>query len=71
MFVACIGCFGLFAEIKKGSRTSIQATLSLDFFHKNVAYLILCQLTKFQDQTYFPYQDIKQHVFLNSCLANW
>ena len=29
------------------------------------------QLTKFQYQTYFPSQEIKHNVFLNSCLDNW
>ena len=28
------------------------------------------QLTKFQYQTYFPSQEIKHNVFLNSCLDN-
>ena len=35
----------------------------LDFFHKNIPYLILYQLTMFQYQTYFSSQDIKQYVF--------
>ena len=39
------------------------------FFHKNVTYLILYQLTKFQYQT-FPSQYIKQDIFLNSCFVN-
>ena len=41
------------------------------FLQKNVPYWKPHQLATFQWQTYFPSQDIKQYVFLNSCLANW
>ena len=39
-------------------------------FPYNVPYLILYQLTKFQYQSHFLSQDIKQDVFLNSFIAN-
>ena len=41
------------------------------FCHKNVTYfLILCLLTNFQCNTFFPSQDIKQNVLLSSYLDN-
>ena len=43
----------------------------LRFFHKNISYLILYQLTKFQCHTFFPSQDIKQNALLNSYFGNW
>ena len=57
-FLAWSGCFGIFTKIKKGSGTSFPCAFSAYFFHKNVSYLILYQLTKFQYQIYFPSQDI-------------
>ena len=41
-------CFGLFSKIKKKSGTSFSCKFSTWFSHKNVPYLILDQLTKFQ-----------------------
>ena len=38
------------------------------FFHKNVLYLMLSQLTRFQCHTLFSSQDVKQNVLLNSYL---
>ena len=32
------------------------------FVHKNVPYLIICQMTEFQCHTFFPCQGIKQNV---------
>ena len=47
-------------KLKKESGTSFWCMFSTYFFHKNVPYLILYQLTQFQYRTYFPSQDIKQ-----------
>ena len=60
-----------FTKIKKWSRTNILGEFSAYYFRKNVLYLILYQLTKFQCQIYSPSEDIKQYLFLYSCLANW
>ena len=70
-FLACNGCFGLFSKIKKGSGASFWCTFSAWFFHKNVPYLILYQWPKFQHDTFFPSQDIKQNVLLSSYLDSW
>ena len=59
-------CFGLFTKIKKGSGISLWASFCAWFFHKNVPYLMLYQLTKFQCHIFFPSQDIKQNVLLSS-----
>ena len=37
-FLACIGCFVLFTNIKKGYGTSFQCRFYVYFFHKNVSY---------------------------------
>ena len=58
-FLACSGCFGLFAKIKKGSEISVWCTFSVQFFHKNVPFIILYQWTKFQCHTFFLFQDDK------------
>ena len=69
-FLACIGCFGLFTKIKEGSGTSFWNTFSACFFHKNVPYLILYQLTKFQchiSMSYFSFSvllEISSKMFL-------
>ena len=60
-FLACNGCFQLFAKIKRGLGLAFGAHFPGDFFHKNVSYLMLHQLTKFQCHTFFPSQDIKQN----------
>lgn len=62
-------CFWLLTKIKKGFGTSFWYAFSSDFSHKNALHLIHYQLTKFQYQTYFPSQHIKQDVILNSCIA--
>ena len=41
------------------------------FFYKNVLYLILYQLTKFQRHNFFLSQDFKQNVLSSSYLDNW
>ena len=61
-----------------GYLPKLQRGLGLDFgahffymiFHKNVLYLILYQLTRFQCHAFFPSQDIKQNVLLSSYLDN-
>ena len=68
-FLPCIGCFELFTKIKKESGTSFRYTFSAYFLDESSPYLILYQLTKFQYQTYFLSQHIKQYVILNSCIA--
>ena len=69
-FLACNGCFGLFTKIKKGSWTGFWCIISAWFFHKNVPYLILYQLTKFQCQIFFLSSNIKQNELLSSYLDN-
>ena len=44
---------------------------SAHLLHICFSYLVLYQLIKFQYQTYFLSQDIKQNVFWNFCFANW
>ena len=63
--------FGLLTKIKKGSGTSVWCTNSGWFFHKNVSYLILYQWPKFQHDTFFLSQDIKQNVLLSSYVDIW
>ena len=70
-FLVCIGCLKLFIKTKKGSGTCFWCAYSAYFFHKNGPYVMLDKMTKFQYQTYFPSQDVKQYMFLNSCIANW
>ena len=70
-FLACNGCFGLFSKIIKGSGTSFWCAFSAWFSHKNVPYLILYKLTKFQYHTFFPSQDIKRIVLLSSYFYKW
>ena len=53
------------SKLKRGVST-FWCTFSAYFFHINVPYLIPYQLTKFQYQTRFPSQNIKQYIFLNS-----
>ena len=65
-FLACSGCFGLFSKIKKESGASFWCTFSALFFHKDVHYLILYQLTKFKCRTLFLSQNIKQNMLLSS-----
>ena len=62
--------FGLFTKIKKGPGTGFWCIISAWFFHKNVPYLILYQLRKFQCHILFPSRDIKQIVLLSSYLDN-
>ena len=59
---------------KKESGISIWCIFSAYFFHKDVPYLILYHLTKFQYQNYFSSKDIKQYVFkflLNQLKESW
>ena len=70
-FLACNCCFGLFSKIKKGSGTNFWRLVSALFFHKNVPYLMLCKMIKFQCHTFFSSQDIKQNVLLSSYLDRW
>ena len=44
-FLACNSCFGLFNKIKKGFGINFWCTFSAWFFHKNVPYLIIYQLS--------------------------
>ena len=56
------------ARLKMGLRLPFGAHFLHDFFKKNVPYVILNQLTKFQCHILFLSQDIKQNVLLNSYL---
>ena len=70
-FPACNVCFGLFSKIKNGSGANFWCTFSAWFFHKHVLYLILYQWKKFQCDTLFLSQDIKQNKLLISYLDKW
>ena len=57
--ISCIhsGCFWFLTKIRKRSWTNFWCTFSAWFFHKNVHYLILVQLTKLQCHTnLFPFK---------------
>ena len=71
-FTPCFVCFELFTKIKKGLRLVFSAHFLHTFTHKNNPYSILFRSTKFQYQTHFPSQDIKQNVskFLFSQLTS-
>ena len=53
-------------KFKRGLGLAFWAYFLHVFFHEDFPYLIFYQLTK----KHFPSEDIKQNVFLNSCLAN-
>ena len=54
----------------KGSGSSFWCIFSVCFFHKSVPYLMLYQLRRFQCQTFFPSQGIKENMLLRSYLDN-
>ena len=56
------------AKLKRGLGLAFGAHFLHCFSKKNVAYLILCQWTKFQYHALFLSQDIKQNVLLSSSL---
>ena len=56
---------GYLAKLKRGLELAFGAYFLHDFSIKNVPYLILYQWTKFQCQTLFLSQDIKQNVLLS------
>ena len=62
---------GYLTKFKKGSGTSFWCICSALFFHKNVSYIIIYQLTKVLCHTIFPSRDIKQNVLISSYLENW
>ena len=55
---------GYLPKLKRSLDVAFGAHFQHDFFffHKNVPYLILYQLTKFQCPNFFPSQGIKQNV---------
>ena len=61
---------GYLAKLEKGLGLSFQAHFLHNFSVKNVPYLILYQLTKFQCHTLFLSQDIKQNVLSSSYLSS-
>ena len=61
---------GYLAKLEKGLGLSFQAHFLHDFPIKNVPYLILYQLTKFQRHTLFLSQDIKQNLLSSSYLSS-
>ena len=67
----CNGRFRSFTIIKKWSVTSFWCLFSAWFFHKNVPYSVHYLWTKFQCDTFFPSQEIKQNVLLSSYWDNW
>ena len=50
-------------------KLSFRYIISAWFFHKNIPYLLLYQLTKFQCHIFFPSWDIVQNVLLSSYLG--
>ena len=69
-FPACNYYFDLFTI-----KIYLQLCLGSHLWHtltiKIFPHLVLYKLTKSQYQNYFLSQDIKQYMFLNSCLATW
>ena len=63
-FLACNGCFELFAKMKRGLGLAFAHIFLVIFSIKNVSYLLLYQLAKFQCHTFFSSQDIKQNKLL-------
>ena len=61
---------GYLAKLERVLGLSFQAHFLHDFSVKNVPYLILYQLTKFQCHTLFLSQDIKQNVLSSSYLSS-
>ena len=55
-------------KFTKGSCTGFRCIIAAKFFHENVSYVILYQLTKFQSHIFLPSRDIKQKVLLSSYL---
>ena len=54
---------GYLPKLKRSLGVAFGAHFQHDFFfHKNVPYLILYQLTKLQCPNFFPSQDVKQKV---------
>ena len=53
---------GYLVKLKKGLGLALGAHFLHGFFHKNVSYLILYQLTKLQYHTLCLSQDIKQNM---------
>ena len=62
-FTPCFVFFELFTKVKKDLGLVFSAHFLHTFTHTNNLYSILFRSTKFQDQTHFPSQDIKQIVF--------
>ena len=63
-----MGVLGFSAKSKRGLGLAFGAHFLHEFSIKNVTYLILYQLIKFQCHTIFLSQDIKQNALLNSYL---
>ena len=61
---------GYLPKLKRGLALASRAHFSASFYNTNVPYLILYQWTKFQSDTFFPSQDIKQNVLLSSRLES-
>ena len=59
----------IYQKLKRNLRLAFGTHFPL-FFRENVPNLIISQLTETQCHTFFPPQDIKQKVLLNSCLDN-
>ena len=57
-------------KLKRGLSLVFGAHFLNTFSTKNFPRLIVYHLTRFQDPTLFPSEDIKQYVFLHSCLPN-
>ena len=56
------------SKLKRGLELDFGAHFLHDFFHKNVAYLILYLWTKFQFPTFFPSHNIQQNALVSSYL---
>ena len=68
-FLTCIGCFGLFIKMNRGSGTTFWCTFSAYFFLKNFLILSSINWPSFNIRPFFLLK-ISNNEFLNSCLAN-
>ena len=67
-YLHVMAVLGLLPTFKKDVRLAFDAHFLDTFSIKK--YLILYQLSSVRYQTFFSSYDIKQYVFLSSCLAN-
>ena len=70
-FLHVLAVLGYIPKLKRALRLAFGAHFIQSFYIKMNVNLNLYILIKFQYQTYFPSEDVKQCEFLNSCLDIW